>query len=236
VPWQEVAINTFIDILSKKRIPISSEISDNICSKLAKSKVDEHATPKEMLYSITDMLAKSYNPLHTKGATKSKIQLATKLAKSFDLPKEESDKLHIATLLYDIGNLMLPSELLQKTEPLTDAEITEIKKHPVIAAREILKPISEVQDIIPIIEHHHENWDGTGYPGKVSGNEIPLLSQIILITDAYFALIEPRTYRPALSPQEAIEIIKKDSNKKWNPDLVKEFVGLVESDIKVNSK
>lgn len=232
--WQEVAINTFMDILSKKRIPIANEISENICAKLAKTKTDEHATPKDMLYSVADMLAKTYNPLHAKGATKSKIQLATKLAKTFDLPKEEADKLRIATLLYDIGNLLLPQNLLQKTEPLTESELDEIKKHPLIAAREVLKPISEVQDIIPIIEHHHENWDGTGYPGKVSGNEIPLLSQIILITDAYFALIEPRAYRSALSTQEAIEVIKKDSDKKWNPELVKEFVTLIESDIKLS--
>lgn len=232
VSWQEVAINTFMDILSKKRIPISKEVSKDLCKKLSKSHAEENSTPKEMLYSITDMLAKTYNPLHGKGITKSKIQVATKLAKLFDLPKEDIDKLRIATLLYDIGNLMVPQELLQKAEPLTDEEKAEIKKHPVIAAREILKPISEVQDIIPIIEHHHENWDGSGYPGKVSGEKIPLSSQIILITDAYFALIEPRSYRKALSSKEAIEIIKKDSNKKWNPSLVKEFVALVESDLK----
>lgn len=232
VSWQEVAINTFMDILSKKRIPISKEVSNELCKKLSKSGFNENATPKEMLYSITDLLAKTYNPLHGKGITKSKIQLATKLAKLFDLTKEEIDKLRIATLLYDIGNLMVPQELLQKAEPLTEEERAEIKKHPVIAAREILKPISEVQDIIPIIEHHHENWDGSGYPGKVSGEKIPLSSQIILITDAYFALTEPRFYRKALSPKEAIEIIKKDSNKKWNPSLVREFVALVENDFK----
>lgn len=232
VSWQEIAVNTFMDILSKKRIPISKEVSNELCKKLSKSGVDENATPKEMLYSITDMLAKTYNPLHGKGITKSKIQLAIKLAKLFDLTKEEIDKLRIATLLYDIGNLMIPQELLQKAEPLTEEEKAEIKKHPVIAAREILKPISEVQDIIPIIEYHHENWDGSGYPGKVSGEKIPLSSQIILITDAYFALTEPRSYRKALSPKEAIEIIKKDSNKKWNPSLVREFIALVENDLK----
>lgn len=235
-PWQEVAINTFMDILSKKRIPIPTEISNNICSQLAETKTKEHSTPKDMLYNVADMLAKTYNPLHSKGATKSKIELAAKLAKSFNLAKEEADKLRLATLLYDIGNMMLPQELLQKTEPLTESELNEIKKHPVIAAREILKPISEVQDIIPIIEHHHENWDGSGYPGKVSGEKIPLLSQIILITDAYFALIEPRSYRPALTPKDAIELIKKDSGKKWSAELVKEFVSLLETEIKTNTK
>ena len=122
---------------------------------------------------------------------------------------------------------MLPQELLQKKEPLTDTEIEAIRKHPVIATREILKPISEIKDIIPIIEYHHENWDGSGYPGKVSGEKIPLSSQIILIIDSYFALIEPRSYREALSSEEAIEIIKNDANKKWNSSLVDEFINLV---------
>lgn len=229
VPWQEVAINTFLDILSKKRIPISKEISKNLCKKLSKSNIDEKATPKDMLYSVADMLAKTYNP-QCKGVTKSKVQLATRLAKLFDLSKEEVDKLRIATLLYDIGNLMIPKELLLKTDPLTEEEKSEIKKHPIIAAREILKPISEVQDIIPIIEHHHENWDGSGYPGKVSGEKIPLSSQIILIIDAFFALLEPRSYRKALSVEEALEIIQKESNKKWNPSLVKEFMALIKTE------
>lgn len=229
--WQEVAMNTFVDILSKKRIPISEDISEKLCKKLSQANLED-ITPKEMLYSVTDMIVKTYNPLHEKGITKSKVSLATKLAKTLNLPAEDINKLNIAILLYDIGNLMLPEKILQKPGPLSAKEIEEIKKHPVIAAREILKPITDVQDIIPIIEHHHENWDGTGYPGKVSGNKIPLPSQIILILDAYFALIEARTYREALSPQEALKIIKQDSNKKWNAELVKEFVNLIEKSLK----
>lgn len=232
VSWQEVAMNTFIDILSKKRIPISKDVSKNLIKKLSESDIKETATPKDMLFTVADMLSKTYNPLLGKGVTKSKVQMAARLAKVFELSKEEVDKLRIATMLYDIGNLMIPQELLQKTEPLTEAEIAEIKKHPMIAARDILKPISEVQDIIPIIESHHENWDGSGYPGNAAGEEIPLSSQIILIIDAFFALTESRSYRSALTAQEALEVIKKDANKKWNPSLVKEFVSIIENDIK----
>ncbi len=231
VTWQEVAMNAFMDILTKKRIPVTADIAKNLTKKLS-VKSAEASSPKDVVYSVADMLAKTYNPLHEKGVTKSKVRLATKLAKNFDLNEEEVNKLRIATLLYDIGNLMIPQDLLQKTTPLTEEEKSEIKKHPVIAAREILKPISEVQDIIPIVEHHHENWDGTGYPGKVSGKDIPLSSQIILIIDAYFALIAPRFYREALSPKEAVEIIKNDANKKWNPVLVKEFISLMENELK----
>ena len=226
--WQEVAINAFTDILSRHNIPINSDLTEEIKEKL---KNKENEIPKEMLYSVADMLTQSYNPLHHKGTVKSKVLLAVSLAKRFDMSKDDIDKLKIAMLLYDIGNLMLPQALLQKTTPLTEEERNHIKEHPLIAAREILQPISYIQDVIPIIEHHHENWDGSGYPSKIAREEIPMTSQIILIVDAYFALTEPRAYRAELTPKQAIEIIKQDAGKKWNTALVQEFVSLIDHDI-----
>ena len=228
--WQEVAVNTFLDILSKHNVPIESNLLEDLTGKLTTIK-EQSEMPKEILYSVADMLIKTYNPLHESGGVKSKILLASSLAKRFDLPKEEIDKLKIAVLLYDIGNIMLPKEILQKSSPLTEEERLHIQEHPIIAARDILKPISYIQDIIPIVEHHHENWDGSGYPGKISKDEIPLTSQIILIVDAYFALTEHRPYRAKLSPVEALIEIKKDTGKKWSEALVQEFVTLIEHDI-----
>ena len=229
--WQEVAVDTFLDILTKHNVPIENTLLDDIKGKLTSVK-EQSEMPKEILYSVADMLTKTYNPLHEQGAVKSKVLLASSLAKRFDLPKEEIDKLRIAVLLYDIGNLMLPKEILQKATPLTDEERSFIKEHPLIAARDILKPISYVQDIIPIVEHHHENWDGSGYPKNLAKDEIPITSQIILIVDAYFALTEHRPYRAKLSPLEALIEIKKDTGKKWSEALVQEFVTLIEHDIK----
>ena len=225
--WQEIAINTFVDILSKHNIPIKEETADELRSKLQNTKSD---ASKEALYTVADMLTQTYNPLHHSGVIKSKIQLAVSLAKRFDLSKNDIDNLRIAMLLYDIGNIMLPQELLQKSTPLTEEERNHIKEHPIIAAREILKPISGIQDIIPIIEHHHENWDGTGYPSKIAREQIPMTSQIILIVDAYFALIEPRTYRAELTPKQAVDVIKNDAGKKWNSALVQEFITLIDID------
>ncbi len=228
--WQEVAVNTFLDILSKHNVPIENNLLEDLTGRLTTIK-EQAEMPKEILYSVADMLIKTYNPLHESGGVKSKVLLASSLAKRFDLPKDEVDKLRIAVLLYDIGNIMLPKEILQKSSPLTEEEKLHIQKHPIIAAREILKPISYVQDIIPIVEHHHENWDGSGYPGKIAKDEIPLTSQIILIVDAYFALTEHRPYRAKLSPVEALIEIKKDTGKKWSEALVQEFVTLIEHDL-----
>ena len=226
--WQEIAVNTFVDILSK--LPIPKDVADKLEEKLQYSE-NKTEISKETLFNVADILTSTYNPMHSQGVMKSKVLMATSLAKRFDLPKKDIDNLRIAMLLYDIGNLMLPYELLQKTTPLTEEEKQHIKEHPMIAAQEILKPISYIQDVIPIIEHHHENWDGTGYPQKLSHEDIPLTSQIILIVDAYFALIEHRPYRAKLTPQEALEVIKQDSGKKWNNALVQEFVTLTELDL-----
>lgn len=228
--WQEIAVNTFVDILSKNRIPMAKNLSKELCLKL-QAPANKDEMTNESLYTVADVLTKLYNPMHSSGVIKNKVLMAASLAKRFDLPKEEIDNLKVAVLLYDIGNLMLPQDILQKATPLTDEERDKIKNHPIIAAREILKPISYIQDVLPIIEHHHENWDGSGYPNKMSKDEIPLTSQIILIIDEYFALIEPRPYRAKLSSRDALEIIKSDAGKKWNNTLVKEFISLIEHDI-----
>ena len=228
--WQEIAVNTFVDILSKNRIPMAKHLSKELCLKL-QAPANKDEMTNESLYTVADVLTKLYNPMHSSGVIKNKVLMAASLAKRFDLPKEEIDNLKVAVLLYDIGNLMLPQDILQKATPLTDEERDKIKNHQIIAAREILKPISYIQDVLPIIEHHHENWDGSGYPNKMSKDEIPLTSQIILIIDEYFALIEPRPYRAKLSSRDALEIIKSDAGKKWNNTLVKEFISLIEHDI-----
>lgn len=223
--WQEIAIETFIDILSKHRIPL-----DNKTTKFLNSKLKEMNINNEILYQISDTLVATYNPEHVEGLTKKKVLIATMLAKRFDLPKENIDNLRVAMLLYDIGNTMLPKELLGKKTPLTEEEKLSIKQHPIIAARSILDPISSIVDVIPIIEKHHENWNGTGYPNKLEGNSIPLESQIVLIIDSYFALLENRPYRDSITEKEAIETILKDSDIKWSSKLTNEFLSVLKED------
>ena len=231
VSWQEVALNAFNDILATGRINITDDLKRDLCHKLQMA-IEQNSNPKDTLYSVADALVTTYNPQHTLGSSKSKVVMATTLARRFELEKDDADKLRVAMLLYDVGNLMLPQDILQKDGPLTEEERNFIENHPRIAAQDILEPISNVKDIIPIIEKHHENWDGSGYPNKLAGNDIPLSSQIILIIDAYFALTEPRIYRKAMSPYEALDVIREGANKKWNSTLVSEFVKLIEVELR----
>ncbi len=225
--WQDVAIKSLKEILKNKNIPFDN---DKLFEMKSLLKDESPNKDKETLFTLSDMLSATYNPNHKDGSAKNKIMIANLLAKRFELSKEDIDNLKVAILLYDIGNTMLPKDLLQKRTPLTDEEKDIIKRHPVIAAREILEPISAVHDIIPIIEHHHENWDGTGYPHNTSGQNIPLCSQIVLIIDAYFALIEQRPYRQAMTKEEALEVIKNEIDKKWNAKIASEFIAILNTD------
>ncbi len=227
--WQKIAVNAFLDIISKQRVQIPSEIAGDITARLSSVSVGEKDA-KEVIYSVVDILTQSYNSTYQAGFTKSKLHLAVQIAQKMNMAKDEIDKLKIAVLLYDIGNIMIPESIFRKEDELTKEEKELIRSHPVIAARDILKPISSIQDIIPIIENHHENWDGSGYPGKAAGNAIPLSSQIILLVDAFYALTQDRPYRKAYDIDKAIEIIKQGEGTKWSTELVEAFIPLVIKD------
>ena len=229
VDWQKVAIETFVDILAKKRIPVNNEVAISVMQKLqAVSTSDKNSN--EILYSVVDIISQSYNKMYKTGTTKSKLILAVLLAKKLELPENEIDKLKLAILLYDIGNIMVPEEIFNKKEPLTDEEKDIIRKHPIIAAREILKPISNIQDIIPIIESHHESWDGKGYPSNKAGIEIPITSQIVLLVDAFYAMTQDRPYRQAYTIEEVLKIIEGEAGQRWNEKLVEDFVTVVKDE------
>ena len=229
VNWQQVAVDTFMDIIAKRRIPVDENIAKIMTNKLQKIRTEDKSS-NDVLYSIVDMISQTYNQMYKTGTTKSKLLLAVMLAKQLDLPKDEIDKLKLAILLYDIGNIMIPEEIFNKKEPLTEEEKNIIQQHPVIAAREILKPISNIQDVIPIIESHHESWDGQGYPGNKSGIEIPITSQIVLLVDAFYAMTQDRPYRQAYTIDEIVEIIKEESGKRWNDKLVDDFIHVVKNE------
>ncbi len=224
VSWQDIAIDAFVQILDRHKIPFGKKTADELMKKLrTRQETNNSSFAKELLFDVVDLISKTYTPQYASGTTKQKIELAYAIAKRFELSKADMDKLKLAMLLYDIGNVMIPADVLSKKTPLTREEKEVITKHPIIGAQEILKPISHISGIIPIIEHHHENWDGSGYPDNKKGDDIPLISQIILIVDSYYAMISDRPYRKAYSKEEAIAEIQSLAGKKYSEELVREF-------------
>ena len=150
--------------------------------------------------------------------------LAVALARRLDVTDErELQALEAASLLHDIGKLAVPEFILNKPSSLTPGEFERMKQHARIGA-EILSTVSFPFPVVPIVRHHHENWDGTGYPDGLKGDAIPFGARILAVADCFDALTSDRPYRPALSLEEATAILRERSGTMYEPRVVERFV------------
>jgi len=153
--------------------------------------------------------------------------IAEKIARKFKLSSSEVENIRHAAILHDLGKVGIEERILLKKGKLTSKEMEKIRKHPLIAAQ-ILKSIHALSGAVPAILHHHERYDGKGYPYGLKGEDIPLSARIIAVADVYQALISDRPYRKAYSKKEAIEIIKKEAGTHFDPKVVEAFLKIVE--------
>jgi putative nucleotidyltransferase with HDIG domain len=145
--------------------------------------------------------------------------LAGKVAEELHLSQDQIESIQSGALIHDIGKLAVPDRILLKPGPLTPEERKEMEKHPVIGA-ELLSNLEIYKDIVEIVRHEHEKWDGTGYPDSIAGEEIPLGARIIAAADIYNALTTDRPYRKAYSHQKAVEIIRDMRGSHLDPNVV----------------
>jgi putative nucleotidyltransferase with HDIG domain len=128
--------------------------------------------------------------------------------------------------LHDIGKIGIPDSILFKPGKLTADEWTTMRSHTTRGA-EICRHMKTLKPVLPLIRHHHERWDGSGYPDGLRSEQIPTLARILQIADIYDALISPRPYKPAYSPEAAVRTIQEETDRGWrDPDLVKLFMGM----------
>ena len=159
----------------------------------------------------------------TAGHSERVTELALKIGQVLGLEQKTLDDLHRGGLLHDIGKIGIPPEILDKAGKLTDEEYTLMREHVRIGAR-ILEPIEAYAGIVPVVLHHHEYYDGTGYPDKLKGEEIDLGARIFTVADHYDALISDRPYRAGLPREKVIGFIKEDSGNKYDPKVVEAFL------------
>jgi putative nucleotidyltransferase with HDIG domain len=154
-----------------------------------------------------------------------RVQLyAVGLAKSMGVNDEAQIRaIEAAALLHDMGKLAVPEYILNKPGPLTPAEFEKMKLHASVGA-DILSAIAFPYPVVPIVRHHHENWDGSGYPDKLSGADIPIGARILAVVDCFDALTSDRPYRPRLSDREAIRVLQERRGSVYDPLVVDTFV------------
>jgi putative two-component system response regulator len=150
-----------------------------------------------------------------------------KLGRELDLPLEEIEALRTAGIVHDVGKVAVPDAILLKPGKLTPEELEVIKKHPVVG-EDICKTLKSFRLVLPIIRHHHERIDGTGYPDGLKGDEIPLTARVLQTVDVFDALTTERPYKPALSIEEALDIMQDEVNKGWwDPEIYGAFRRIV---------
>jgi len=154
-------------------------------------------------------------------------RVACTLGRALGLPEEDIKTLEIAGKLHDIGKIGISSSILKKPGPLTPEEWEIIKEHPTLGCP-IMPHLSQLEVVLQAILHHHERYDGKGYPEGIQGDNIPLLARILASADAYCAMRSYHPYRKALTKEEAIEEIKRNMGTQLDPELAKKLIELIE--------
>lgn len=164
---------------------------------------------------------------YTKGHSTRVGDLAYEFGLFMELSSRELELLRKAGMLHDIGKIAISESILQKPGKLTEDEIALIRKHPVIG-EEICKPLNSLQSILPAIRHHHERWDGKGFPDGLKGSRIPLFARILSIIDSFDAMLSVRPYRRAIDFYGAIRRMESEKDRgQWDPELLSMFIELI---------
>ncbi|MDA0867135.1 MAG: response regulator [Cyanobacteria bacterium] len=208
------------DLLTKPFDPL--QLSARVRSLVHQKRLNEdldHAS--QVLFSIARAV-ESRDP-HTGDHCERLSKLAQAFGQYLELPAAQLRDLTWASYLHDIGKVGIPDAILLKTGPLTAAEQTIMRQH-VFLGENICRPLRTMQGVLPIIRHHHERWDGSGYPDGLKENAIPWVVQIFQIIDIYDALAHERPYKPAFPIAMTLDIIRDEVNRGWrNPALMTQF-------------
>ncbi len=165
----------------------------------------------------------------TQGHCERLADYSVQLGRRFGLPSDHLTALRRAGYLHDLGKIVVPEAILLKPGRLTPEEWEIMRMHPEVGER-ICRPLRSMRLVLPIIRHHHERWDGSGYPDRLKGESIPLTARILQIVDVYDALTTERPYKAAFSPAEALKILQEEAAKGWyDPQMVAEFVAMLSS-------
>ena len=166
---------------------------------------------------------------YTRGHSDRVSEFSVLIGEKLNMSEEDLKTLRVGGLFHDIGKIGIPDSILLKEAKLTDDEYSQIKNHPSIGAH-ILCNAEVFKDIIPIVKHHHERYDGNGYPGKLKGEEIPFMARIAAVADTFDAMTSKRTYRNALDIEVVKSEIERCSGTQFDPQIAKVFLDILNND------
>ena len=234
-------INTYAGLVDEKNQPIGMAVLTEDVTEKRKLEI-ERAKTYQIMQETSESLRSKYHELlvasletiaiilekrdpYTRNHSRNVCEYALKMYEYRFGVGSEYNTLKSASTLHDIGKIGIPDQVLHKPGKLTPEEYETIKLHSLIA-EEILKPLDAGSAISTVVRHHHEHFDGSGYPDKLHGERIPMLSRIIAIADAYDAMHSDRPYRPALPYERCVQEISQNAGKQFDPEWAGIFLEL----------
>src|SRR5438105_2426865 len=166
---------------------------------------------------------------YTRGHSERLAKLAGACAERMSLSRDEVGAVRLGAILHDVGKIGIPDRILRQSMSLTEDEMAWMRRHPQIGA-DIIGPVEGLHHVSPLIRHHHEKWDGTGYPNGLKGEDIPLGSRIISVADAFEAMVADRIYRPSLGLEKALEELRTGRGSHFDPQVVDTFLDMIAND------
>jgi len=226
--WIETTARLFFDELSGQQE--FQAASRNITErKEAEEQLQRAHTDLQEAYDKTIegwVLALDLRDRETEGHTQRVTSMTEKLARILGYTEEEITHIRRGALLHDMGKMGIPDEILQKPGPLTDDEWVIMRKHPEMAYQ-MISQIKYLKEAITIPYYHHERWDGSGYPHKLKGEDIPLQARMFAVVDVWDALSSDRPYRKKMPHKEVVDYLKKESGRLFDPQVIEKFIPLI---------
>jgi len=211
--------------LNKNRVEIFSSVLQDLKKEIGEGHIDLVSSLKTLIGIINS------KDRYTYGHLERVVIFCQMMAEYLGLSEHERKVLRYAAYLHDLGKVETPKEILNKTMPLSEEEWNILKQHPESGVL-ILRPVEELSEVIPVILHHHERYDGTGYPHGLKGDEIPYLARILSIADSFDTMTSNRPYQLRCSYDEAVKELERCSGSQFDPEIVQAFVEVV----KLNKK
>jgi putative nucleotidyltransferase with HDIG domain len=230
--WKKDVLEAYLGVTLKRLFSTGPEAFEEIYRRLeqfTRSLAEQGGGSDDTLVpavvdTVTSLaLAIDAKDRYTQGHSQKVSTYAVMIATALEMSKEEVEEIRLAGLLHDIGKVGIPEAILNKSGPLDASEWETMKTHTELGAK-ILEPLKAMSRIRLMVRHHHEFYDGTGYPGRLSGEQIPYGARLIAIADAYDTITSERTYKKARTPEDAFSELERCAANQFDPKIVRAFI------------
>lgn len=212
---------------TQEKLKLAQSIGEQVASALHRAELFAELERAYLQTTVTLANAVNAKDDYTADHSEQLADMAVAIGRELKMSPRELQDLHYGAILHDIGKIGVPDAVLQKPGPLDSGEWEQMRRHPIIGWQ-ILMPVPRLNGVAAMVRHHHERYDGRGYPDRLAGEAIPLGARILNVVDAYSAMTDKRIYKAARSREEAVAELKRCSGAQFDPGLVETFLGLPE--------